>query len=77
MRSMAARCASKPDLQGKLVIELNIEPTGDITDCRVVSSELKDPELEAKIVARVKLFHFEAKDVNPVKVTKPIEFFPA
>ncbi|HTP39346.1 MAG TPA: AgmX/PglI C-terminal domain-containing protein [Steroidobacteraceae bacterium] len=65
------------DLQGKLVLELTIAPSGDITDCRVVSSELKDPELEAKIVARVKLFHFEAKDVNPVKVTKPIEFFPA
>jgi TonB family protein len=67
----------RADLQGKLVLELTIAPSGDVSDCRVVSSELNDPELEAKIVARVKLFHFETRDVNPVKVTKPIEFFPA
>ena len=27
--------------------------------CRVVSSELNDPELERKIIALVKLFHFD------------------
>ena len=32
--------------------------------CRVVSSELNDPDLESKIVARVRLFHFDAKDVD-------------
>ncbi|MFT3907669.1 MAG: TonB family protein [Steroidobacteraceae bacterium] len=67
----------QPDLQGKLVLELTISPGGDVTVCRVVSSELKNPELEAKIVARVKQFKFEAKDVNTITVTKPIEFFPA
>ncbi len=45
--------------------------------CRVVSSELKDPELEGKIVAMVRLFRFEAKDVDTITVTKPIDFFPA
>jgi TonB family protein len=65
------------ELQGKLVLELTIAPSGDVTMVRVVSSELKDPELERKIVARVKLFRFEAKDVEPITATKPIEFFPA
>jgi len=45
--------------------------------CRVVSSELNDPELESKIVARVRLFHFEAKDVESITTTKPIDFFPS
>lgn len=67
----------KPDLQGKLVLELTISPDGAITRCEVVSSELKDPELERKLVARVKLFRFEAKDVGAITVTKPIDFFPA
>lgn len=67
----------QPDLQGKLVLELTIAPTGEVTACRVVSSELKNPDLEAKIVARVKQFRFEARDVNTITVTKPIEFFPA
>jgi len=28
-------------------------------------------------VARVKLFRFEAKDVETITTTKPIDFFPA
>jgi protein TonB len=67
----------KPDLQGKLVLEVTIAPTGEVTRCEVVSSELKDPELERKLVARVKLFRFEARDVGSITVTKPIDFFPA
>jgi outer membrane biosynthesis protein TonB len=66
-----------PELQGKLVLELVIAPSGDVTMCRVVSSELKDPDLESKIVSRVKLFKFEAKDVASMTATKLLEFFPA
>ena len=67
----------RPDLQGKLVLEFTIAPSGEVTMCRLVSSELGDPELESKIVLRVKLFRFEAKDVEPITTTKPIDFFPA
>jgi TonB family protein len=67
----------KPELQGKLVLELTISPAGEITKCDVVSSELNDAELERKLVARIKLFRFEARDVGTITVTKPIDFFPA
>ena len=67
----------KPDLQGKLVLELTIGADGSVLKCEVVSSELNDPELERKLVARIKLFQFEAKDVGTITVTKPIDFFPA
>jgi protein TonB len=67
----------KPELKGKVVLELTISPSGDITKCEVVSSELNDPELERKLVSRIKLFHFEARDVGTITVTKPIDFFPA
>jgi TonB family protein len=67
----------RPELQGKMVLEFTIAPSGEVTSCRVVSSELNDPELERKIVARVKLIRFPAKDVEPMTTTKPIEFFPA
>ncbi len=66
----------QPDLQGKVVLEFTISAPGDVTDCRVASSELKDPELESKICARVKLFRFEARDVASITTTKPIEFVP-
>lgn len=68
---------SQPDLQGKLVLEFTIAPSGEVTECHVVSSELHDPDLERLIVARVKLFHFEARDVASITTTKPIEFVPA
>jgi TonB family protein len=66
----------KPDLQGKVVLELTIAPDGSVQRCEIVSSELNDPELERKLVARVKSFRFEAKDVGTITVTKPIDFFP-
>jgi len=65
------------ELQGKLVLEFTIAPNGEVTMCRVVSSELKDPDLERKIIALVRLFRFDPKDVDAITTTKPIDFFPA
>ena len=62
--SMYARALrDNPALQGKVVIEMTISPAGDIVSARIVSSELNDPAFEEKLLARVKLFKFEAKDV--------------
>ena len=66
----------RPELQGKMVLEFTIAPSGEVTACRVVSSELNDAELERKIVARVRQIRFAARDVEPIAVTKTIEFFP-
>jgi len=65
------------ELQGKLVLEFTIAPSGEVTMCRVVSSELKDPDLERKIISLVRLFRFDPKDVDTITTTKPIDFFPA
>ena len=76
--SMYARALrDNPALQGKVVIELTIAPSGDITAARVVSSELNDAEFESKLLARIRLFKFDAKDVAALTATKPIDFFPA
>src|SRR5277367_5216875 len=66
-----------PALQGKVVLELTISPSGDITAARIVSSDLGDKEFESKLLARIRLFKFEAKDVATLTATKPIDFFPA
>ena len=66
-----------PTLQGKLVLKLTIEPSGAVSLCEIVSSEIEDDELQRKLVQRVKLFRFMEKDVSPVTTTKPIDFFPA
>ncbi len=66
-----------PSLEGKLVLRLTISPTGEVTMCEIVSSELGDSDLERKLVQRIKLFRFESKDVETITTTKPIDFFPA
>ena len=66
-----------PTLQGKLVLRLTIAPSGKITDIELVSSELGDAALERKLVQRIKMFNFGAKQVDAVTLTYPIDFLPA
>ncbi len=66
-----------PSLRGKVVLELTISPDGRVTSCRIVSSELNDEQLEKKLVSRIKLFKFQAKDVDTAVVSYPIDFLPS
>ncbi len=66
-----------PTLQGKVILKLTISPAGRVTACEVVTSELRVPDLERKLVARVRLFDFGAKDVDVMVVTYPIDFLPS
>jgi len=65
-----------PTLQGKVVLELKIAPSGSV-ECRIVSSELHTPELENKLLARIRQFDFGAKDVDLMIVNWPIDFLPS
>ena len=65
-----------PALQGKLVVQLEIAPSGAVTAVKLLSSELGDSELERKLLSRIKGFQFSAKDVEPLVARKTIEFFP-
>jgi outer membrane biosynthesis protein TonB len=63
-------------LQGKVVLELKIDPTGHVLECRVVSSELADENLVAKIVSRIRMFDFGRKDVGTTTISYPVHFLP-
>jgi len=67
----------EPSLQGKVVLELKIAPAGQVTDLRIVSSELKSTDLERKLLARIRQFDFGAKDVDAITVTWPVDFLPS
>ncbi|MES9939137.1 MAG: AgmX/PglI C-terminal domain-containing protein [Candidatus Thiodiazotropha sp. 6PLUC1] len=66
-----------PSLRGKVVLELTITPSGKVTNCRILSSELNNPKLEHKLVSRIKLFKFLSKDVDKAVVSYPIDFLPS
>ena len=65
-----------PTLEGKVLLELVIEPDGSVSACEVVSSELGHATLEQRIAMRVRLFNFGADNVEPRKVRFPIDFLP-
>ena len=58
-------------------MKLNIAPGGNVVDHRIESSELRTPELEAKLLARIRQFDFGAKDVDVMIVTWPVDFLPS
>jgi TonB family protein len=66
-----------PTLQGKVVVKLTIAPTGQVLDCQLVSSELRSPDLERKLLVRIKQFDFGARAVDTIVVTYPIDFLPS
>lgn len=67
-----------PTLQGKVVVSITIAPSGEVTVCRILSSELNAPALERKLVLLLKRIDFGAKpDVTEVTTRVPIDFFPA
>jgi len=68
---------SDPSLQGKVVLKLTITPSGRVSACRVVASDLNAAELESKLTGRVLLFDFGAKDVGELTITYPLDFLPA
>lgn len=67
---------SDPTLQGKVVLELVIDPNGRVVDVSVVASEINDDALVAKIVNRIRLFNFGERDVGRTTISYPVHFLP-
>jgi len=54
-----------------------IAPSGKVTKCEVVSSDLENPALERKIVLKVKRIDFGAADVEVWEDDYPFNFIPS
>ena len=65
-----------PTLAGTVLLELVIEPNGQVKSVEVVSSELDDAELEQRLAARVQLFDFGRANVAQRTVEYPVNFLP-
>lgn len=63
-------------LQGKVVVKIVIDPSGQVVDASIVSSELKDAELEAKLLQRIKLITFSASNVTRTTLNYSFDFLP-
>lgn len=68
---------ANPGLKGKLVLELTILPSGQVSNIVIKSSELNLPELEASLVSRIRQFDFGKREGGPLTLTVPVEFLPS
>jgi len=66
-----------PSLEGKLIVELTIEPNGNVIRVKIIFSELGDEILERKLALKIKKFKFAKANVSRVTVSYPIDFLPS
>lgn len=76
--SMYSRALRKdPELEGKYVFKMVIQPDGSISSVTLVSSELGDPALERKMLARIRRINFGAIDGAAATVNYQFDFIPS
>ena len=66
-----------PELSGKFLFELVIEPDGSISNLKLINSELGMQSLEREILARINRINFGAADVNTTVVQYKFVFLPS
>jgi len=65
-----------PSLEGKVEMLIVVAPNGRVENCSIVSSELNNPKLERKLLARVKLINFGAQNVDQTSINYSFNFLP-
>ena len=65
-----------PKLSGKVVFDFDIAKTGEVSDCRVQSSDMGSPEFARKLCDRVRQMKF-APRAAPFTATKTLRFHTA
>ncbi|WP_331343996.1 AgmX/PglI C-terminal domain-containing protein [Cellvibrio sp. UBA7661] len=63
-------------LEGKMVVKIVIDPNGRIVEATLISSELGDSDLEAKILLRIKQIVFPASNVARTTLNQTFDFLP-
>ena len=66
-----------PGIEGTVLFDLTIAPSGKVVSCVVVESELKSPRLERKFVIKLKSINFGEEDAGQVKIRYPLDFLPS
>ncbi|WP_444937944.1 AgmX/PglI C-terminal domain-containing protein [Microbulbifer sp. JMSA002] len=66
-----------PTLQGKITVQLVIEANGTISSIKLIESELNNPVLERKLLARIRMINFGSADVKATTRNYSIDFLPS
>lgn len=62
---------------GQIIVSLEIAPSGEVTNCKLVSSSFNSPDFERKIIQRVLFLRFHARETPSLTLLNyPIVFRP-
>lgn len=67
---------SDPSLQGKLTVNLQIEPNGSVSKVTLVFSELGAQDVEKKLLSRIRLINFGEQSVTQTLLDYSFNFLP-
>jgi protein TonB len=67
---------SDPEIRGKYVFHIVIEPSGTISKIELISSELGNSTLEQKLLTRIRVINFGPDDVVATPVNYKFDFLP-
>jgi protein TonB len=65
-----------PEIRGKYVFHIVIEPGGEISSIELIESELDDGKLERKLLTRIRSIDFGPEDVLATPVNYKFDFLP-
>lgn len=65
------------ELNGRFIFEFTILPNGEISQLKLVSSELNEPNLEAKMLKKISGINFGVADHLPTAVQYTFSFLPS
>lgn len=66
-----------PELNGRFIFEFVILPNGEISKLKLVSSELKAPDLEKQMLKKISGINFGTTDNLPTSVQYTFSFLPS
>lgn len=66
-----------PELNGRFIFEFVILPSGEIQKLKLVSSELKSPDLEKKMLQKIQTINFGQAESMPTAVQYTFTFVPS
>jgi len=67
---------SDPSLQGKVTVNLSIDPNGGVSNVELVFSELNSKNVENKLLRRIKLINFGDQNVTKTLLDYSFNFLP-
>jgi len=65
-----------PALEGSFGFRMTIEPSGVISSVTIINSELADPSLEKRLLARIRIIQFESASAGVTEVNYSFDFLP-